>query len=111
MKYVLDIFQIVYRDIDGIAAYIAADRPSAAQKVKNKIFDAIANLESGARLCPELRKKFGVDTDLRMSIVKPYLILYKIDGDIVKVYRVLDGRGDYLVALGLKERVSDDGKE
>ena len=50
-----------------------------------------------------LAGKFDVQTDLRMLVISPSLILYKIDGDRIIITRVLDGRSDYLAELGLIE--------
>ena len=44
---------------------------------------------------------------MRGCIEQPYIVLFKVEGNIVKVYRVLDGRSDYLARLGLKENVND----
>jgi len=44
MKYVLDIPEIVYRDISSIRHYIAQDKPSAAKKIAEKLFRAIERL-------------------------------------------------------------------
>lgn len=45
-----------------------------------------------------------MDTDFRGRIVKPHIIIYDVKNTHIKVYRVLDGRSDYLVKIGLRER-------
>jgi len=103
LKYILDIPDIIYRDINGIRNYIAKDKPSAAKKVAADLFRAIERLPDNPFAYIELSKKFDVETDLRGCFKKPYVIPFKIEGNVIKVYRVLDGRSDYLVLLGLKE--------
>jgi plasmid stabilization system protein ParE len=105
VKYTVDIPAIVYRDIAGISDYIAKDNAGAAKKVAGKIYNAIAGLENNPLAFTELKSRFDIESDLRFKPVLPYayLVLYKVDGSIVKIYRVLDGRSDYLVALNLKE--------
>ena len=111
MKYVLDIPEIVYRDINGIKDYISTDNPGAAKKVALKIYSAIDGLVNSPFMGHELKKKFEIDTNLRCCIVKPYIVLYEIEGNIIKVYRVLDGRSNYLVRLGfISETDSDNGE-
>jgi plasmid stabilization system protein ParE len=107
MKYTLDIPAIVYRDIGGICDFIAADKPSAAKKVAARLFRAISRLADLPLAHGELNKKFDVETDLRVAFEKPYVILFKVSGSIVQVYRVLDGRSNYLVRLGLQEPTED----
>ncbi|MCL2861324.1 MAG: type II toxin-antitoxin system RelE/ParE family toxin [Firmicutes bacterium] len=104
MKYVLDIPAIIYRDISGICDYIAKDKPSAAKNMAKKLFRTIGRLKDNPFVYPELKNKFDIETDLRASFLsKPYIVLFKIDGNLIKIYRVLDGRSDYLAVLGLKE--------
>jgi len=107
MKYVLDIPAIIYRDISGIGNYIAADKPTAAKKIVGELFKAIERLADNPFAYIELNKKFDVETDLRGCFKKPYVILFRIEENIIKVYRVIDGRSDYLVRIGLKESSDD----
>jgi plasmid stabilization system protein ParE len=94
-----------HRDIAAIKNYIDRDNADAANKVVQKIYSAIAGLENTPLAFGKLKNKFDVESDLRTLTVRPYayLVLYEIDGDTVKIYRVLDGRSDYLVTLDLKE--------
>ena len=100
MKYTLDISPIVYRDLSQIENYIALDKPSAAKKVVKRITTTIKLLPDAPFISIELRKKFGIDTDLRGRIVSPHIIIHDVVGTRIKVYRVLDCRSDYLATLG-----------
>jgi plasmid stabilization system protein ParE len=108
LKYTIDIPAIVYRDITAIRDYIAKDNADAAKKVTGRIYNAIAGLENNPLAFAELKSKFDIESDLRCRPITPYayLALYKIDGNRVKIYRVLDGRSDYLVALNLKKTLN-----
>ncbi|MDR1939270.1 MAG: type II toxin-antitoxin system RelE/ParE family toxin [Clostridiales bacterium] len=110
MKYVLDIPAIVYRDIAGIMKYISTDNKTAAKKVAAKIVGVIEKLPDNPLIGMELKKKFGVETDLRLRIVNPYtyIVLFKLEDGLIKVYRVLDGRSDYLARIGLTESIDKD---
>jgi plasmid stabilization system protein ParE len=116
MKYTIDISEIVYRDIAAIEDFIAKDKPAAANKVVRKLYGAIAGLENNPLAFRELKNKFDVESDLRGLTVRPYayLVLYKVKGDTVKIYRILDGRRDYFKILKLKKHrgakeVTNDG--
>ena len=105
MKYTLKIAPIVYRDLSGIENYI--DRPSAAKKVVKNITKSIRTLPDSPFKGFELRKKFGLDTDLRGWLVPPHIVIYDVKGAHIKAFRVLDTRSDYLSALGFAA-ASDD---
>ena len=111
MKYTLEITPVVYSDLSNIKTYIALDKPSAAKKVVKKITTAIRSLPDNPFSAIELRKKFGLDTDLRGKIVKPHIIIYDVTGTHIKAYRVLDCRSDYLSILGFKTETDDTGDE
>ena len=108
MKHILDIPEIVYRDISGIRGYIAGKSEAAAQKTASKLLRSIESLPDSPFIGMQLKERFDIETDLRFTIVKPYIILYRVDGDLIRIYRVLDGRSDYLAWIGLKSEESDE---
>ena len=72
----------------------------AAKKLTQRVFDAIMLLEDNPYMGTELRRKFGVETDLRFLVVAKQLVFYRVvEDDHIEVTRVLDGRQDYLVLL------------
>ena len=91
------------RDITAVKAYVAKDNLSASERVAAKLYDEISRLEKSPNLGLALSGKFNIETDLRMLIVSPNLILYKIIEDKIIVTRVIDGRRDYLSVLGLSK--------
>ena len=100
MKYTLDIAPVVYRELLQIETYIALDKPSAAKKAVKKITAIIRSLPDAPFISFGLRKRFGLDTDLRGRRVSPHIIIHDVVGNHIRVYRVLDCRSDYLAALG-----------
>lgn len=72
----------------------------AAKKLTRRVFDAIMLLEDNPYMGTELRRKFGVETDLRFLVVAKQLVFYRVVADDhIEVTRVLDGRQDYLALL------------
>ena len=72
----------------------------AAKKLTQRVFDAIMLLEDNPYMGTELRRKFGVETDLRFLVVAKQLVFYRVvEDDHIEVTRVLDGRQDYLALL------------
>lgn len=84
-------------DLKGIAAFIAEDSPSAAERFVSNLFQAVERLadypESG-RIVPEF-----ADPDLREIIRRPCRIVYRVDRrkgriEIVRVWHSARGTPD-----------------
>ena len=75
-------------DLTAIVRYIAADRPSVAEKFGLTIFAStrkLADFPQAGRVVPEEH-----DTAVREIIVEPYRIIYEVnpDGQTVDILRV-----------------------
>lgn len=82
-------------DLAEIAAFLALDSPQAAERALQRLESRAAALESTparGRLVPELTR-FQMRT-WRELVIRPYRLVYRIDGDVVTVLAVLDGRRD-----------------
>jgi plasmid stabilization system protein ParE len=81
----LDLFEII--------EFIAADSPANAQKIKKRIQGKTADLYMNpqrGRAVPELAKQ-GI-TVFRELIISPWRVIYKIQGKVVYIELVADGR-------------------
>ena len=83
------------RDLEGLIDYIAKDAPINAGKILSQLRSKAESLNIAperGRLVPELlRHGLAVWREL---IVKPYRILYRIEGQTVYVLAVLDSGRD-----------------
>jgi toxin ParE1/3/4 len=83
------------RDLEGLIDYIARDAPINAGKILSQLRSKAESLNLAperGRLVPELlRHGLAVWREL---IVRPYRILYRIEGKTVYVLAVLDSRRD-----------------
>lgn len=86
-------------DVHEIKAYIAEDNPQAAARLGEAIYSKIEKLADFPEMGVSLNAKIGLKTNYRFVICDAYLIFYKIEGDFVSVYRVLNGVQDYLAIL------------
>lgn len=83
------------RDLEEIAAYIAEDSRERAKKVLKQIRGKTSKLRSGpsrGRIVPEL-----LDLDLRSwreLVLSPWRVIYRVEGNLVYVDAVIDGRRD-----------------
>jgi len=83
------------RDLEELVAFIALDSAVDAEHVLRRIEDRAAALESSparGRVVPELTR-FGMRT-WRELVVRPYRLVYRIEGDTVTVLALFDGRRD-----------------
>ena len=83
------------RDLEELVCFIAADSEGDAERVLKRIESRAATPESSpgrGRVVPELAH-FGMRT-WRELIVRPYRLVYRIEGDTVNVLAVFDGRRD-----------------
>lgn len=107
MKYRVALTLHARQDIADISAYIAQKNAlSVADQVLDRILEIIGDLETmpeRGRQPPELAA-LGVGS-YRERFLKPYRIIYKVDGAVVLVVLVADGRRD-MQALLLRRLVS-----
>ena len=102
MQYQKRIAPAAHKDIAKIFQYIAKDKPNAAVKIARQIYASFDLLQENPNIGVSMNKRLGIKTDYLFWVVAPYIVFYKLEEDNVGVYRVLDGRSDYLATLRLK---------
>jgi toxin ParE1/3/4 len=82
------------RDLKAIRRYIATDSPDRAQAVVDRILDRCALL--GVAPAQGRVRDDGppIAGEVRSVPVPPYVVFYRIAGNVVQVLRVVDGRRD-----------------
>jgi len=78
-----------HRDLEAIAEYIARDSEHYAAVVVREMIEAGRSLGEHAhrgQVVPEFQ-----DQDLRELLVRPYRLIYRIDGGVVLVLAVIHG--------------------
>ena len=76
-------------DLDGIADYIALDRPEAARRLVQKIFahvEQLASYPKSGSVPPELR-----GSRYRQIVEPPCRVFYRYDGERVFILHVIRG--------------------
>ena len=87
--------EVAVRDLEELVSYITVDSETNAARVLKRIETRAAALESNpgrGRVVPELAH-FGMRT-WRERVVRPYRLMYRIEGDTVTVLAVFDGHRD-----------------
>ena len=91
----------VAEDLAKIKNYIEQDSEQNAKEVVMRIVDCIENLlqfpDSGMKLENHTKRR----NNYRFKIILPYLVFYKIEKDVIKVYRVLHAAQNYIKLLEL----------
>ena len=88
-------------DLQEMKTYIAKTlhNPKAANRITKSILDSCANLKNHPQLGMSLAAKTGQDTDLRYLVCEQHLALYRVEGELILIARILDGRTDYMRVL------------
>lgn len=92
MSFQVRVLRRAQKDLGEIRDYVSRDAPLTAERLLEDLLDAISSLDA-------LPERGGQPRDLRLRrlgyrflVVMGFLILYKILGSEVRVYRVLRGR-------------------
>jgi len=83
-------------DLTEIVLYIAADRPSAAEKVANTIEKKLQVLARTPHLGHIPTDEELIRQGYRYFSVGKYLVFYTIEEQTIYVHRILHGARDYL---------------
>ena len=98
MKLKIRINPVAIADVQEIKDYIE-DNPAAAEIMGNDIYSRVEKLAHFPQMGVSLSSRINIKTDYRFLVCGMYLIFYKIEGEFVSVYRVLNGMRDYLSIL------------
>ena len=89
------------RDLDDIWDYIVSElqNRSAAERVIDRIMDAVDPLKNFAEMGTLLSSIADVSSEYRYLVSGNYMVFYRIQGSDVYIDRVLYGRSDYMSVL------------
>ena len=89
------------RDLDDIWDYIVSElqNRSAAERVINRIIDAVDPLKNFAEMGTPLSSIADIGNDYRFLVSGNYMVFYRVQGNDVYIDRVLYGRSDYMSVL------------
>ena len=89
------------RDLDDIWDYIVSElqNRSAAERVTNRIMDAVDQLKSFATMGTSLSSIADVSSEYRYLVSGNYMVFYRVQGSDIYIDRVLYGRSNYMSIL------------
>ena len=87
--------------MDDIWDYIISElqNRSAAERVIDRIMDAVDPLKNFTEMGTPLSSIADVGTDYRFLVSGNYMVFYRVQGSDVYIDRVLYGRSDYMRVL------------
>jgi len=94
-KYRIRLLQIAEEDFTEIVSYIAADSPSAANTLANKIEKNLELLSDNPKLGRIPRDEEIRNLGYRYIIIQNYIIFYTIDERTILVHRILHSARNY----------------
>jgi plasmid stabilization system protein ParE len=97
--YKLTVTELADADLDEIVRYIAVElaAPAAATALLDKIVEAYDRLRANPRICELSRDSRLRSEGYRRTVIKNYIMLYKVfdESEEVVVYRFFYGGRDY----------------
>ena len=86
---------------DDMRDYIVSElqNRSAAERVINRIIDAVDPLKNFAEMGTPLSSIADIGTDYRFLVSGNYMVFYRVQGNDIYIDRVLYGRSDYMSVL------------
>src|SRR3989337_2091496 len=98
-KYQVRLLSIAEEDFTEVISFIAADNPTAADAVADKIEKNLELLSVNPNLGRTPREEEIRNLGYRYLIVQNYLIFYTIEEKIIFIHRILHGARNYKTLL------------
>ena len=96
----IDITPRAHEDLADLKAYLLIEFDKiCAQKVLGAIYDDIEKLAVFPELGANILAKHGIVSDYLCLVSNKNCVFYRVEGEFVRVIRVLDERRDYLRVL------------
>jgi plasmid stabilization system protein ParE len=88
-KYRVEIGSAAQRDVESIQAYIARDKPFAAEEWVRDVRAKVLSLETLPERSEVLPESRVVGKDIRHLLFGNYRIIYRVRDDVVYVVRII----------------------
>lgn len=95
-EYNIEILAPAWRELEEIAdMHLSLVGAKSAEKITSKILDTIDNLKTSPFIGQVIEDKMLFNDGYRRIICGKYLCFYKVIGETVFVYHIIDGRRNY----------------
>ena len=86
----LRINPVVAEDLKTIKNFIAEDNTDKALETVQEIYKQFENIQQFPYMGVELSKRVSFKTDYKYVVWNEYVVLYKVNKDVVEIYRVVN---------------------
>ncbi|MUG33476.1 type II toxin-antitoxin system RelE/ParE family toxin [Psychrobacter sanguinis] len=76
---------------EGLGVY-----PENIVKFKQSVVDVVRKLADSPKTGANLSARLEEETNVKYSVIDDYILFYEIEGDIVKVLRLLPAKSDWM---------------
>lgn len=117
LRWVCEMPKLIYtpkalNDLQGIKAYVAKQfGEGKAKACAKEITSTAKQLELFPGEGPRLKDLIGYPTDYHYLVVKPNYVFYRVEGDTVRVIRILNEKQDFLQKLYGISSISEEGED
>ena len=96
----LRINPVVAEDLKTIKNFIAEDNTDKALETVQEIYKQFENIQQFPYMGVELSKRVSFKTDYKYVVWNEYVVLYKVNKDVVEIYRVVNRYQDITRVFG-----------
>ena len=94
-QYEIRLLRLAEEDLTEIISYVAADRPSVAEKLLSRFNLKLAVLVASPHVGHLPHALSLKQLGYRYLVLDNYLIFYVIDGHVIYIHRIIHGARDY----------------
>ena len=86
----LRINPLVANDLKAVKDFIAEDNTEKALETVQEIYCQFENIQQFPYIGTDLSKRVRFKTDYKYVVWKDYVVLYKVNKEVVEIYRVVN---------------------
>jgi len=94
-KFVVSLLSVAEEDLSEVITFIAADNPTTAMALADKIEKSLEDLASHPRLGRVPEDPNLMQMGYRYLVVENYLVFYVVEARAVIIHRILHGARNY----------------
>lgn len=95
-KFKIELLAPAWQELDEIAQmHLSLVGAKSAEQITTKLLDAIENLSTSPYMGKSIEESLLRDEGYRRIVCGNYLCFYKVIGQTVYVYHIVDGRRNY----------------
>lgn len=91
----LRINPLVAKDLKSIKDFIAEEHAEKATEIVQEIYHQFENIQQFPYIGANLSRRVSFNTDYKYLVWQDYVVLYKVEKEVVEIYRVVNQYQDF----------------